>query len=95
MKQAEILVVKINTIGRKGNASHGPFVVQTDNDFKAIIQKCFDRMLKGTVGYVLVNFANKLWLCERNPIDPHKPYVRHTVKYHPMAPLFFTNQKVS
>lgn len=91
MKKAKLIVVKTGTVAH-GPSHMGPFNIETETDFKALVQKRFNEDLKGVAGYVLVQFNDKLWQCERDPVDPSKPYVRHTVKYHPLAKLF-TNQK--
>ena len=94
MKQAQILVVKLNTIGRRGNEFVGPFTVSTETDFKAIVQRHFDTYLKGIAGYVLILFQKKLFQCERDNINPAKPYVRFVIAYHPYQDKF-TSQKAS
>lgn len=94
MIKAKLIVVKTGTVAR-GPSHNGPFEVEApDNDLKPLIQKRFAEDLKGASGYVLVHFKDKLWQCERDPVDATKPYIRHTVKYHPLAKLF-TNQKAS
>ena len=92
MKRAELLVVKTTTITRLKPETVGPIAIETETDFKAIIENKFKEHLRGIGGYILVDFANKLWMCERDPVDPHKPYVRHAVKYHPMAKRFRSQQ---
>lgn len=93
MKKAKLIVVKIATVAH-GESHTGPFEVSAVEDLKPLIQKRFNEDLKGCAGYVLASFNDKLFLCERDPVDPNKPYVRHTVKYHPLASLF-TNQKAT
>jgi hypothetical protein len=93
MKKAKLIVVKTATVAR-GSSYTGPFDIEAEVDFKALIQKRFTEDLKGAAGYVLVAFNGKLFQCERDPVDPSKPYVRHVVKYHPLAKLF-TSQKAS
>jgi len=85
---AQLIVVKLNTIGRMGNEFHGPFDVGTPEDIRPTIQEKFDTLLKGIAGYVLVKFGSKLWQCERNSADKSKPYVRHEIAYHPLADKF-------
>jgi len=75
MKKAELLVVKTTTIARLKPETVGPIAIETETDFKAIIEGKFKEHLKGIGGYILVDFAGKLWQAERDPIDPHKPYV--------------------
>lgn len=93
MKKAKLIVVKTGTVAR-GPSHAGPFEVAATEDLKPLIQKRFDEDLKGCAGYVLAQFNGKLFQCERDPVDPDKPYIRHTVKYHPLA-KFFTNQKAT
>jgi hypothetical protein len=91
---AEIIVIKQNTIGRRGNESEGPMTISPATtaegklDFKPVIQNIFDTTLRGIAGTVLVNYNGRLFLCERNNIDPHKPYVRTGIQYHPLAVKF-------
>jgi len=93
MKQAKLIVVKTGTVAH-GSTHTGPFDIEAEDDLKPLIQKRFTEDLKGCSGYVLALFNEKLFQCERDPVDPHKPYVRHVVKYHPLASLF-TNQNPS
>lgn len=90
MKQAKLIVVKTGTVAH-GPSHTGPFDIEAETDLKPLIQKRFNEDLKGCAGYVLAAFNGKLFQCERDPVDPHKPYVRHVVTYHPLAKLF-TNQ---
>lgn len=85
---AQLIVVKLNTIGRLGNEFHGPFDVGRPVDIRPTIQEKFNTLLKGIAGYVLVYFDGKLWQCERNQVDPSKPYVRTEIAYHPLANKF-------
>ena len=93
MKRAELIIVKTTTVARIKPEIVGPLMVETETDFKAIIQAEFDNHLKGIAGYILVDFGGKIWMCERNPIDPRKPYVRHSVRYHPLAKFFFSHSR--
>jgi hypothetical protein len=92
MKHAELIVVKTTTIARPKATIVGPLGIWTETNFKAIIQEFFDNHLKGVAGYILVDFNNILWQCERDPVVPTKPYVRHSVKYSPIAKLFTSQQ---
>ncbi len=87
---AELIIVKLNTVGHMDNRFEGPLPVETQTDFKAIIQEKFDTILKGIAGYVLVFFNGKLYQCERDSVNPNGPYVRHSIKYHPLSNLFET-----
>jgi len=85
---AQLIVVRLNTMGRKGNESFGPFEIGIPEDIRPRITRMFDTLLKGIQGYVLVKFGNKLWQCERNAADPNRPYVRNEITYHPLAERF-------
>ncbi len=89
---AQLIVVELNTVARQGNKFHGPFVIEAKQDIRPTIQEKFDTLLRGIAGYVLVQFGDRLWQCERNNVDPSKPYVRNEIKYHPYAERF-VNQK--
>ena len=93
MKKAKLIIVKTGTVAHGPNHT-GPFDVEAAEDLKPLIQAKFYEDLKGCAGYVLAEFNGKLFQCERNPIDPDKPYVRHVIAYHPLAKLF-TSQKAS
>ena len=95
IKRAELIVVKTTTVARPKPEIIGPLGIWTETDFKAIIEWFFNSHLKGVAGYILVDFNNRFWQCERNPIDPHKPYVRHSVKYSPIAKQFTSQQQVA
>lgn len=88
MRNAELIIVKLNTIARNGNEFVGPIPAETETDFKAIIQEKFDTVLKGIAGYVLIYFNKKLYQCERDNLDTNSPYIRHSIKYHPLSGKF-------
>ena len=88
MKQAELIIVKYNTVARKGNENYGPFLIRTETDFKGQIQRFFNKFLKGINGHILVRFNDKLFQCSRDNVDPNKPYVRHIIRYHPLEKVF-------
>lgn len=88
MITAQLIVVKLNTIARRGNEHSDPITVTAETDFKPVIQHHFDTDLKGIAGYVLIKFGERLFQCERDNLDPTKPYIRHEIKYHPLAKLF-------
>ena len=105
MKRAELIAVKTTTMARPRAQVIGPLEIETETDFKQIIQGKFDEYLKGVAGYFLVEFNGKIYQCERDPVDPSKPYVRHPIKYHPEQNRFSSrwpwvlpsvdNQKIS
>ena len=90
MITAQLIVVKLNTIARTNNEHIGPITVTAETEFKPVVQYHFDTDLKGIAGYVLVKFGNRLFQCERDNVDPTKPYVRQEIKYHPLGHLFQT-----
>jgi hypothetical protein len=87
---AQVIVVKLNTVGHMDNRHEGPETIDVPHDIRPLIQQKFDTILKGIAGYVLVCFDGRLWQAERPELG--KPYVRYEVTYHPLAKLFFTNQ---
>lgn len=70
----------------------GPVEASAEKSFKGLIQRLLNVHLKGTAGYILVAFGGKMWQCERDNVNPEKPYAKQEVKYHPLA-LLFTSQK--
>jgi hypothetical protein len=88
MKQAELIVVRHNTVARKGNENFGPFLVRTETDFKASIQRFFHKFLRGVNGHIVVRFNGKMFQCCRDNVNPEKPYVRYVIKYHPLSDRF-------
>lgn len=85
---AQLIVVTLNTVGQHGNRHTPPETIKADTDIRPTIQEKFDTLLKGVAGYVLVFFNDKLWQCERNCVEPSKPYIRNEINYHPLANLF-------
>lgn len=92
MMNAKMIVVKLNGVSRHNNEFVGPTDIETQTDFKAIIQQQFDSVLKGIAGYVLVFFNEKLYMCERDQTKPDGPYVRFSIKWHPLADKFSVQQ---
>lgn len=39
-------------------------------------------------GYILVKYAGKMFICERNNVDHTKPYQKHAVIYNPFQSEF-------
>ncbi len=85
---ADLIIVKQNTIARTGNIFSGPHTVTVKENFKAVIQNIFRMTLRGIAGHVLVCYNGQLWQMERDNIDPSKPYVKVKIKYHPLAKYF-------
>lgn len=54
-------------------------IAQMINDQLAIVKEA---------GYVLVKYANCVYLCEQNNLDPKKPYRKYQIKYHPFVKEF-------
>ena len=88
MIEADLIVVKLNTVARTNNEYVGPLHVTAETEFKPVVQHHFNTDLKGIAGYILVKFGDRLFQCERDNVDPTKPYIRHEIKYHPLAKLF-------
>jgi hypothetical protein len=92
---AQLIAVRLNSVGRMGNEHTAPLSIGVPEDIRPKVQEQFNTFLRGVAGYVLVYFKGKLWQCERDNVDPSKPYVRHGITYHPLANKFFTSQTVS
>jgi hypothetical protein len=93
MNVAEIIVVVYNTRSNAydGNRNqHTVIGIPTKDLIKETIAKQFavGGTLEKVMGYVLVKFDGKLHMCERNVLNPKKPYVRHEINYHPLEKEF-------
>lgn len=84
----QLIVVTLNTAGQHGNRHTEPETIKTPHDIRPTIQQKFDTVLRGIAGYVLVFFNGRLWQCERNSVEPNKPYIRNEITYHPLATKF-------
>lgn len=58
--------------------------VSTPAEFQQTIQDSLDGIPVGK-GYALVQWNKKLFLCQKDSNNPAVPYVRHEIKYHPLA----------
>ena len=89
MSVAQLIAVEYN--GRH-NAFEGQrnkhMVVDVANqdDIAPMIKAHLSGLTKG--GYVLVKFANQLFMCEQDNVDATKPYRKHTIDYNPYAQEF-------
>jgi hypothetical protein len=92
---AELIVIKLNTVSRNTNEWIEPELIESETNFKSIIQEKFNTVLKGIPGNVLVLFNGKLFLCERNNLNPDGPYVRQEIMWHPLAEKFTSQSKDS
>ena len=90
----QLIAVRLNSVGRMGNEHTAPISIGVPADIRPKVQEQFNTFLRGVAGYVLVYFKGRLWQCERDNIDPNRPYVRHAITYHPLAEKF-TSQTVS
>lgn len=61
-----------------------PISVGTPKEFQHEIETSLDSIPPGK-GYVLVGWNKKFFICEKDINNPEVPYVRHEVKYHPLA----------
>ena len=61
--------------------------VNTKEEFQSEIIDALDQIPPGK-GYVLVKWNNTLSICEKDPHNPSVNYIKHTVKYHPLASHF-------
>lgn len=91
MNAAELLIVFYN---QRQNAYEGPRNVFTKvevadkGQIKAAILTAFNTSLAKVRGHVLVKFDGKMWLCERDTVNPQKVYTRHEITYHPQQQHF-------
>jgi len=56
----------------------------TPQKFQSAIEDALDSIPAGG-GYVLVKWGKRMFVCEKDTNKPEIPYVRHEVKYHPLA----------
>ena len=88
---AELLVVVYNDRRNAYEGSRDAFTKVEVADKEAIkqtIQDQFNGPLAKHVGCVVVKFDDKIWLCERDTVNPKKIYTRHEITYHPLAQHF-------
>lgn len=48
----------------------------------------FNKTLAKRRGCVVVKYDGKIWLCERDTVNPKKVYTRHEITYHPLMDKF-------
>jgi len=88
---AELLIVAYNT---RQNAYEGPrnhfdrVEVADQNQIKTAIVNAFSTTLAKVRGHVAVKFDGKMWLCERDTVNPQKVYTRHEITFHPLQQHF-------
>lgn len=88
---AELLVVAYNTRQNAYGGQRNVFTKVEVTDKAAIkkaIQDQFNGPLAKHIGHVLVRFDGKMWLCERDTVNPQKIYTRHEITYHPLSQHF-------
>ncbi len=56
-------------------------------DFRTFIEDTLDTVPPGK-GYVLVKWKDRMFICEKDLNNHNLNYVRHEVRYHPLANQF-------
>jgi hypothetical protein len=89
MPDGQIIVVEYN--GRHNAFSgvrnvHRILNIESKLDIAPMIEAQLKGLSKG--GYVLVSFAQSLFICELDNVDPTKPYRKHKINYHPFSSEF-------
>lgn len=61
--------------------------VKDKPEFKNVIEDVMDKNPPG-VGYVLIKWDNKLFILEKDANNPHIPYTKREIHYHPLLSKF-------
>ena len=91
MNAAEFLIVFYNQRQNAYGGQRNVFTkieVADKGQIKTAILSAFNTSLAKVRGHVLVKFDGKMWLCERDTVNPQKVYTRHEINYHPLATHF-------
>lgn len=86
---AQLIIYKYNNRSNAWGGGRDGFQKQdihNPKDIKGDIQSALNSILHG--GYVLVKYANRMFLCEKNNVDLDRDYIRHEIKYHPLDRYF-------
>jgi hypothetical protein len=89
----QILIYRFNTVenAKKGNPRNlftiKDVVTEKPDEFKHAVQDALDEVPPGK-GYLLVKYHGKIHIVEKNPNHPELEYIRHEIKYHPLANQF-------
>ncbi len=89
MPDGQIIVVEYN--GRynafEGERNkHNILTIENKLDIQPMIELQLKTLTKG--GYLLIKYSGILYICEKDNVDPSRPYRKHVVKYHPYAKEF-------
>lgn len=93
MIHGQILVYRFNGIwNSKSQVPRNQFTiqdvkVQTKEQFQHSISEALDEVPPGA-GYVLVKWTGRIFICEKDRNKPQVAYVRHEIRYHPLAYAF-------
>jgi hypothetical protein len=88
---AELLIVAYNNRQNAYDGQRNVFNkvdVADKGQVKTAILNAFNSVLAKVRGHVLVRFDGKMWLCERDTVNPAKVYTRHEITYHPLQQHF-------
>ena len=91
MNAAELLIVFYNTRQNAYGGQRNVFTkveVADTAQIKTAILNAFNTSLAKVRGHVAVKFDGKMWLCERDTVNPAKIYTRHEITYHPQQQHF-------
>ena len=86
---AQLIIYKYNNRANAFVGDRGGFEKKDIHDAKSIkqeIQTALNRLQHA--GYVLVKYAGRMFLCEKNNIHPEREYIRHEITYHPLDKYF-------
>jgi hypothetical protein len=88
---AQLLTVFYNTRQNASNGHRNRFVkvdIEDMDQIKTAIIEQFNGPLAKVRGHVLVKFDGKMYLCERDTVNPKNIYTRHEISYHPLMDQF-------
>jgi len=77
-----------NTLGNSGGGERNRFEIVDVDDVQKVKDTVRFCLSKIAAGHVLVKWDNKLFVCERDNVNPDKDYIRHEVSYHPLMNKF-------
>lgn len=93
MLNGQILVYRYNGLhNSRNNVERNVYTLRDvnaadSNVFRESIMDALDEVPPGK-GYVLIKYNGKIYIAEKDCNDVNKPYIRHEVKFHPLANRF-------
>lgn len=86
---AQMIIFRYNTRRNAYVGDRDGFEMRDVFDIKLLkqeVNKILDQLQHA--GYVLVKYAGRMFLCEKNNVEPDREYIRHEINYHPLDRYF-------